>query len=416
MSETATPRPESAHLDCPKCHISITYYDVAGSEFYACPNCHAYFKYSGEEKPKIRGTYQKAPPRAPVIPLGALGTLDGRTYRLVGVAERHEAKHPEYKWREYQLFQPETASYAQLAEFDGHWTLIWADIENAPDSELFRLTDFKTYNKYRSAINWALGEFDWDIEGDKNLNVTEYIRPPYLLVQEQRGQQRQWYRGRHMEPQALATAFGLSSSAFPAQQGVGAVQPAPGQASWRALRVLTFLVVGGLLLAQMVLSLRPHPMLLNETLGVVADTTAAPGTGKVIVSPTFVLDHQTALQIDLTTTLSNQWLELPVSVVNEDTGQGFEFTKNIEFYSGVESGESWSEGSRSADAVLSRVPAGRYHLNFYPFSEKGVPPKIQVQVQAVPAITSNLLVVLLLVLLYPGIQFMRQISYESSRW
>jgi uncharacterized paraquat-inducible protein A len=53
MSETATPRPESAQLDCPECHTPITYYDVAGSEYYACPHCHAYFRWSGEQKPKV---------------------------------------------------------------------------------------------------------------------------------------------------------------------------------------------------------------------------------------------------------------------------------------------------------------------------------------------------------------------------
>jgi hypothetical protein len=108
-----------------------------------------------------------------------------------------------------------------------------------------------------------------------------------------------------------------------------------------------------------------------------------------MVSAPFTLDHQSALEIDLVATLANQWLELPVSLVNEQTGQGFEFTKNIEFYSGVESGESWSEGSRNADAVLSRVPAGRYHLNFYPFTEQGVAPELQVTVQANPALPSN---------------------------
>jgi hypothetical protein len=280
------------------------------------------------------------------------------------------------------------------------------------------LADFKMFNKYQSRVNWALGEFDWDIELDSNLNVTEYIKPPYLLVQERRGNKNEWYRGRHVAPDELAEAFGLSRSALPYQAGTGMVQPAPGSKGWGALWALTGLVLAALLVAQLLLVIRTGRPLLDQTIQVQADTTAAaaPGTGRVLVSPSFTLDHQAALEVDLTATLSNQWLELPVSLVNEQTGQGFEFTKNIEFYSGVEGGESWVEGSRDADAVLSRVPAGRYHLNFYPFTEKGVTPEIKVQVWADPALPSNFFVVFGLVLLVPMLQGIRRHLHERSRW
>lgn len=418
MSEIATPRPESAQLACPECQHPITYYDVEGSEYYACPNCHAYFQWSGEETPKVLGTYQQAPKTSPVLPLGALGVLDGTLYRVVGVVSRCEANHPQYSWREYQLWQPETARYVQLAEYDGHWTLIWAASHLDQNRENFKLSDFKLFNKYQSRIDWALGEFDWDIESDKNLDVSEYINPPLLLVQEQRGREQHWYRGRHVAPAELAQAFTISQSELPDQEGTGAVQPAPGRRERTALLALTGLVVGLLVLVQLVLSLRSNSSVLNQTLQVTADTTtvASPGTGRVLVSNSFVLDHQSALNIELKATLANQWLELPVSLVNEQTGRGFEFTKNIEFYNGVEGGESWSEGSCEASADLSRVPAGRYHLNFYPFTEKGVAPEIQVTVWQDSALFSNFLLVLTLVLVYPLIQVFRLSAHERSRW
>jgi hypothetical protein len=416
MSKAATPRPESAQLACPACGTSITYYDVEGSEYYACPNCHAYFRWSGEEEPKVFGKYDQAPRTAPPPPLGAVGTLFGRTFRVVGVVSRREANHPQYSWREYQLFEAGTRQYAQLAEFDGHWTFIWEASKQDADREEYQLADFKMFNKYQSRVNWALGEFDWDIEVDSNLHVTEYINPPYLLVQEQRGNEKHWYRGRHVAPDDVAAAFNLSRSALPPQEGTGAVQPAPGSDSWSNLSTLTAIAVTLLIIVQLVLFVRTGKPLLSQTIQVEADTTAAPGTGRVLVSPSFTLDHQAALEVDLTATLSNQWLELPVSLVNEQTGRGFEFTKNIEFYSGVEGGESWTEGSRDADAVLSRVPAGRYHLNFYPFTEKSVTPEIHVTVWADPSLPSNFFVVLGLILLLPGLQLMRRYSHERNRW
>lgn len=423
MNGIATPpRPESAQLDCPQCQTTITYYDVKGSEYYVCPSCHSYFRWSGEEKPKILGQYKKAPAVAPVLPLGTMGTLVGTRYRVVGVMSRHEANHAQYAWREYQLLQPETGRYVQLAEYDGHWTLIWAALEADQQKKKFLLIDFKLFNRYQPATQWALGEFDWDIEGDNRLTVLEYIKPPLLLTQEKSRSGHFWYRGRHVAPQELREGFNLSSEALPVQHGVGAVEPAPGGQHWGTLWRLSGVLAAAMLLLQLFLMLSSGPLVLNQTIGLPpelpAEVPGVPnvGTNRVLVSSSFTLAHQTALDIDLSATVSNQWLELPVSLVNEQTGQGFEFTKNIEFYNGVESGESWSEGSRSANAVLSRVPAGRYHLNFYPITGPGTPPLLKVEVMADPPLPSNFFIVLALLLLLPGLHWLHVHWHERRRW
>lgn len=432
MSETATPRPESAQFDCPECHTSITYYDVAGSEYYACPHCHAYFKCSGEQQPKVLGNYNSTPPpELGLLPIGTTGTLAGQPCRVVGLTERAELARNgklQYRWLEYQIYQPVTNDYAQLAVFKGHWMII------RPAKRAYRVDDAKTrrasisqpdatyrlYNRYQSRVVWAIGEFDWNIEGDDQVSFSEFISPPVMLVQERNKDKQTWYHAEHIEPREVATAFGVNVSQMPARDGVGAVQPDPVKASTPALTLLTGLAMLLLLLFQVSGMVRHTPTaVLSANLQVEADTTAklAPGTSKVIVSPSFTLDHPAALEVDLTATLNNQWLELPVSLVNEQTGQGFEFTKNIEFYSGVESGESWTEGSRTADAVLSRVPAGRYHLNFYPMTEAGpAAPSIGVTVTADPPLWSNFFIVFFLLLIYPAWQYLRRASHESSRW
>ncbi|GAB3571696.1 DUF4178 domain-containing protein [Hymenobacter daeguensis] len=427
MSDRLTPRPESAQLDCPACHTSITYYDVQGSEYYACPNCHAYFRYSGEETPKVLGSYKAPTHETPLLPLGTLGQLKDRRWRVVGFVERCEYRSEQYRWTEYQLYQPETGDYAQLSQYRGHWMFIQPHKEKIAHNKLsgrfvvMPEGTYKLYNRYQARVLWAVGEFDWDIEGDDRLKIAEYILPPRMLVQERTPDNAvAWYRVEHVEPRDVARAFGLSSSAMPSREGIGAVQPDPVQASWPALRLLTTVAFFALLLVQIGQHIRrPDAVLLKASLQVQADTTAraAPGTGRVMVTPSFTLDHQAALQVDLVTTLNNQWLELPVSLVNEQTGQGFEFTKNIEFYNGVEGGESWTEGSRDADAVLSRVPAGRYHLNFYPFTEAGpAAPGIEVRVTADPPLWSNFFIVLLLLLIYPTWQYLRRATHETQRW
>ena len=427
MSEPTTPRPESAQLACPECGTLITYYDVEGSEYYACPSCHAYFKYSGEETPKVFGNYKQVAHELPIIPLGALGKVAGSLWRVLGFVVRCEFQAQQYSWTEYQLYDASTGAYAQLAQYRGHWMLARPapathDYQAKPNGDFVftKEANFKIYNRYQARIVWAVGEFDWDIEGDDDLTITEFIAPPVMLVREKRkdSDQLTWYRAEHLEPAEVATAFGLDPAVMPAREGVGALQPDPIDAKGGAMRTLTVLAIGLLFIGQLLSSmLHPTQKLLSENLQVQADSAAAPGTGRVIVSTSFTLPQQAALDIDLTATLSNQWLELPVSLVNEQTGQGFEFTKNIEFYSGVERGETWREGSRDASALLTKIPAGRYHLNFYPFTEaNSAPPEIVVRVTANPTLFSNFLIALLLVLIYPGVQLWRSIEHESRRW
>jgi hypothetical protein len=424
MSETATPvAAPSAQLTCPSCQQNITYYDVEGSEYYACPHCHSYFQYRGEGPPKVFGKYKKVPADLGLLPVGTPGTLAGHACRVVGYVRRAEARHPQYEWTEYQLFRPATCDYVQLAQYHGHWMVIEPagrnyDVQAAqtrlayvsqPDAQ------YKLYNRYQVRVCFAEGEFDWDIEGDDQTQVNEFICPPTMLVQEKAKAGNQWYRAEHVEPAAVAAAFGLQPGNLPRRVGVGAVQPDPIDAVWAGLRTVALLAVCLLCITQFVLKDSSNVLLRTEV-HVVADSTGAPGTGKVMVSPSFTLDHTAPVLVELTASLSNQWLELPVSLVNEQTGQGFEFTKNIEFYNGVEDGESWSEGGREADAVLSRVPAGPYHLNFYPFTEAGVAPNIAVVVTADPPLWSNFYLVLVLVLAYPAFRLWRSNNYSTRRW
>ena len=52
------------------------------------------------------------------------GVLAGHACRVVGYVRRAETQHPRYEWTEYQLYQPATGDDVQLAQFNGHWTVI----------------------------------------------------------------------------------------------------------------------------------------------------------------------------------------------------------------------------------------------------------------------------------------------------
>ena len=50
------------------------------------------------------------------------------------------------------------------------------------------------------------------------------------------------------------------------------------------------------------------------------------------------------------------------------------FSLPVEYYAGVEDGESWSEGSRESDAYLSALPEGEYSLRLEVHGDPKNPP------------------------------------------
>ena len=71
--------------------------------------------------------------------------------------------------------------------------------------------------------------------------------------------------------------------------------------------------------------------------------------------------------------LSNTWVGIEVALVHEATGTVWEDLVELDYYSGVEGGESWSEGSRSKTLWYSRMPAGKYVLRVDPATDAAKP-------------------------------------------
>ncbi|GGF12983.1 DUF4178 domain-containing protein [Hymenobacter cavernae] len=356
---------------------------------------------------------------------------DGLTYRVIGYMARKEAKNTEveYKWGEYTLFSlPD--KYAQLAIYEGHWMFIKAAQQNyrvgQPASRYGYVeadnTTYMLYNRYSPRIMYAVGEFDWDIREDENLNVNEFVAPPYMLVEERKADKTSnWYKAEHVNSKQIAKAFDIERYALPDPLGVGAIEPAPGQKTWPALKSFTLLLALLVVATQLILlGIRPERQLLTQQfhsrLDASLPTTGSAGSEAVIVSTSFQVEGPAALSVQMRSTLDNQWLELPVSLINEKTGQSYEFSKALEYYHGYEGGESWSEGSQEQEATLGKIPTGRYHLNIYPTSEVGLDLPIYLSVSQQSSLHSNAILLLLILLIYPGIQFWRRSYHERQRW
>ncbi len=435
MSAPADSTTPTAWVTCPQCATRLPSHDPAHSRYFACFKCRAFFRTnpaapaSGAQR--LDG-FKMALAPGPSLPLGMVGELGGYRCRLTGYQVRGEKDDRLAEWREYQLRPAEPlpgddpADFPlQLAEYQGHWLLIrraW----QSPDAVGPRSTQdgswedetgrtYRRWHRYQPLIRDALGEFDWNILDDEHLRLEEYSAPPYLLVSEQlRDAKPAWYLAEYLEPAWVARTFGLAATDLPARQGVGAAQPSPTR-HWPQLARLAGLAVALLTVAQLVLALKPT---VNGSEEFVVASADRAGYQQMTVSKSFEMRETGALAVTLEIPdLTNHWAELTVSLVNEQTGRGYEFTRSIEYYEGNEGGEHWTEGDRTAGAVLSAVPAGHYHFNLYPTLDKDTGAvALQLRLEEHTALWSNYLLALGSLGLLPLWVWWRRRRFEQERW
>jgi hypothetical protein len=437
MSEPAPTPASAAGVTCPRCGTQLPSYDPDHSRFFGCPKCRTFFwanaLSSARPAQRLDG-FRKALEPGPSLPLGAVVELGGYRCRLTGYQVRGEKNDRLAEWREYQLRPAEPLAGddpadfpLQLAEYQGHWLLIrrawhYPGVRGAKPFRDKKWHDDKTgrtyrlWHRYQPLIRDAVGEFDWNILNDEKLYVQEFTAPPYLLSSEQRpGEGPIWYLAEYLEPQQVQAVFRLAPADLPDRHGIGAAQPAsvPGWPELRALALFTFLALG--ILHMLLLGLRPSHALSEEIFSAAASPT---GTSQMQTSRSFTLAAPAALNVTLAAPdLANHWVEVTASLVNEQTGRGYEFTRSLEFYEGTEDGEHWTEGSRSAAAVLSAVPAGRYHFNLYPTADQGTPPtSLRLEIEENPPLWSNFFLVLGLLAVVPAVAAWRRAAFERERW
>jgi hypothetical protein len=113
--------------------------------------------------------------------------------------------------------------------------------------------------------------------------------------------------------------------------------------------------------------------------------------------------------------IANSWLFLNMALINEDTGTAYDFGREISYYSGVEGGEAWSEGSLNDEVILPEVPGGRYYLRIEPEAEvRDVNYSIRIY-RDVPRWSFFFYAVGALIAV-PILHWFRGRSYEIRRW
>lgn len=408
--------PKTVSENCPECQKAFPRYIGTSAYTTVCPHCKVIFKaYSGKllrlqaHSGNDFETYDLA--------IGSTGVFRDVSYQVIGVARKKE-QGTTYYWNEYMVFNA-VEGYATLSEYNGHWTF-FKELTDLPVRNHYKhgynfegLT-FEHYSSYRAVIKQVRGEFPFNLRNyDKSETpVSEYIQQPYILSNEVTNEEYVWFKGEYIFPDEIKKAFQLEKLSPPI--GVHIIQPFKKKFRIEALTnaVIFFLCI--LIVFYIYFSSNATEQIVFQRTYEIADSIVK----KEIYTDPFELKNGTKnLEIRISSNLNNTWFYTNISLVNEKTGELYNVDIEAERYTGYEDGYYWSEGADWSSKVISMVPEGRYYMIIYPdHSSNMVLSPLQVTVTRDVAVTSNMLIVLLLISVYPGYILIRKKIFDAQKF
>jgi Domain of unknown function (DUF4178) len=369
-------------LACPHCNGSLELRAPDQSLRVACPYCASLVSVEGGTL-SIIARQAKRP--APDIALGSVGRfLDGELTVIGHVARSAYIDGQWWPFEEYLLHAP-GVGFRWLVRSDGHWSYVQPVATGAVTPDVHPVYDGVTFRRFQVAelrVDSVVGEFYWRVEAGERVTGEDYIAPPAMLSREVSASEQNWSLSTYVTPREVERAFGPERKLQLAPPtGVAPNQPYPaGVGKVAALVGVAFLAVG---LGKCASS--PATEVLRQRVRVPASAAsavpdlfaptggAAPGAaagsgasgdppGAVTFSEPFRLEGGRNVAFDLSASLSNNWIHASLDLVNDDVGSLISFDQAFEYYSGVDGGESWSEGSERAREVIAPVAPGNYVL------------------------------------------------------
>jgi len=406
---------------CPNCGGPLSLTAPDKSERVTCPNCDSLLDVNQGNL-----TYLKAltpPPSEPVFvaPIGAEGVFpDGAKYKIIGAMQRSVTIEGEtYYWYEYLLYNP-SQGFRWLVHSDNHWNFVEpvnpADVENSQfygkgAVVKYKGKAFKIFQNAIARVEYVKGEFYWRVEQGEQVQAVDYVAPPEMLSLEMTSNEMNWSLGTYMPNEQVEKIFGVT--ALPRPWGIAPNQPFTGSFyyTWGLLPVLAFLAI-----AIVMLPLRGIP---RTTLSQQIQLPAAPSENapQAAFSQPFQIRANGNVKISASAPVNNSWVDVDVDLINDQSQEVESVNVPIEYYSGVEDGDSWSEGGQDQDATLSSLPAGQYTLKVEgTWQNWQQPMPVTVKVEQNVNRGVNFCCAGILLLIVPILGIFRKWSFEASRW
>ena len=409
-------------LSCPACGATVAVRSFGHAVNVVCQSCHSILD-AKDAGVRILQRFKDAVPFDPLIPLGTKGKVRDEVYEVIGFQIRQiKADDTVYRWSEYLLFNP-YKGFRYLTEYAGHWNFV-SPLQSLPDGDptpgsdaprSYQRQSFRHFQTATATTVFVLGEFPWQVRVGEAATVADYVSPPRMLSGEVSADKEvTWSLGEYVSGADIWKSLALPGQP-PHAQGVYASQPSPfvGVTGRIWQRAVLLIILAGLVWLGHLATARQKVAFAQNF---VYD--ARSGTDASLVTRPFQLDGRSStVRVETVANLENQWMYVGYALINDETGQTFDFGREVSYYHGYEGGESWSEGANSDDVMLPMVPPGRYFLRIEPEGDRGSQPVVY-SVRVVRDVVTSLwfLIAVGLLALPPAAATWRSMAFERRRW
>lgn len=409
-------------FNCPQCGSIVEIRAQGLSLSVVCSSCRSIID-SSNETYQILQKAQKVIAYKPLIPLGRRGKLFGTLWEVIGCMERADGTDT-YYWTEYLLFNP-TKGFAWLTEANGHWNFMHKARILPKETNSFNLRnmlnkvnylgkDYQLYHRGTARVKFVMGEFYWRVQIGDETNVEDYIRPPEILSLEESGTEKTWSIGQYVEVADVKKNF-LITEPMPMVSGVSPNQIASFHSYSEDIFKYATLFISIICFIQFYALVDANSK--SDFVESFSYTSRAEPMN--YTSGSFELSHQYSnLEIELSSDVDNNWIEVGVDLINDETGENREFEMGTEFYSGYDSDGRWTEGSRKNEIVISGIPKGKYHLNLQALGNRSNMSAVNFSVSITHGVLAwkNFFIFVGLLVLFPLLLWWRQRTFEMRRW
>lgn len=413
---------------CPQCN---TAHQLAPEEiFVACTHCYTYLKLTNDRLEKVSKFIVGKKPLYVCFDPGQTLLIKGVNYIIKGCTQRHDKAHKAINWREYFL-QTSMGEEAYLSEYKGKWMLAVPLQTNAnlhQEEHIVQRDDtrYTLFQAYDQEVNWASGYFEYDIVDIEKLHTQEFIAPPKMLIRETQSSNNkgtEWYEGEYVASDEIYKSFVAlgNTHTFPVEEGVSPVEPYRSKMYFSETMLLAAIASLMVVLIQLFFWVYSPKKTVFEQSFSTADLQLDSlnnytKTPTPIVSKSFVIDKTAKLEIILQSTVDNSWLESDITMVNNSTRAELPIVIGNEYYHGVESGESWTEGSNITAIDYSSVPAGRYHLLIETATPKSVAGSYTITLKSGGIYWINMVIIIGIIGILPLFLYFKEQNFEYKRW
>ncbi|EKR45531.1 PF13785 domain protein [Leptospira interrogans serovar Grippotyphosa str. UI 12769] len=416
---------EAKAIQCMGCGASLNQRNPDFSKSIACEYCGTVMDTSREEL-KVLSKFQEVIKDRVFLPPGTKLQLKGKECEVLGVVKKSVHVDGQiFPWTEYLLHF--TGGYYWLNETNGHWTAfepvssIPKTVEGSyPPKKKFQKEEYKLFNSSTAGIDFAFGEFYYKIYAGDKAELADFIAPPKMLSSERTQNELFWSIGEYISAEELKKSIPVDVE-LPVPEGIGTAQPNP----FTLIRKRNVKIAAWLSTIMLIIQIgfcwnSQDKEVFKKDLVYVRNP--APG-GTIDVS--FVTENfrlegndRKNVQIQMTSPdLSNHYIYYSLALINTQTDIAYDTGLEMSYYEGYEDGESWSEGSKSADVIIGEVPAGEYYLRLESESDYPQGSRANVSLSIKRDVDRSVYYFLFLLALWLPVPYslFRSFSFEASR-